>query len=609
MITVYIGNIHLTLKFDNLNDREIEWILQQIHLQLDPLDPDRYRKKAFLTYNSKGDRAWDGRVKICDFSDIHKPIIPTGLYDELRAVLDALHDSNGIDYKEVDKRSHALSVAIPSKITIDGHGKEKTITLRDYQYQSVVNAFREQSGILLEATNAGKSIVAISIYKYLINKINDNEHLLFIAPNAGIMNQLYKKYCHYLGDDITGIWGDGKKDLAKPIIVATIQTLASAIKKPKVKMARKKDRLLERLATKYGPAVIEHGSPRANLRLLAMNYRPKYKYEEDDPDLLKELYSSVDNDQQTVELFKGYQKSYKRRLHKLDEKGFKKYEEAVNLLHSVVAVICDEAHYAGAISYWNVFQYLDHARMRIGMTGTLDKSKTVKMTRIKALMGKPIMNVTNSQMISRGVSAKPHIKMVPINQPTDLDAQVGAYMKKNGMQVGGSVGDLMAYQVTYNLGVIHNQYRNRLIAQIADKVASYLKNQAVLIIVNSIEHGENICKELDKLGSTYEFIQGKDDTKIRESAFNKVRSGKLKILIGTKILDAGIDIDAFKCLILCSSGKSYIALLQRIGRILRMRKDKKDVIIFDLFDRTSRVLYKHGMERLKYYKEQGFDVK
>lgn len=154
MITIYIGNIHLTLKFDNLNDREIGWILQQIHLQLDPLDPNRYRKKQFNLRNKSGARVWDGRVKICDFSDIHNPIIPTGLYDELRAVLDTLHDSNGIDYKEVDKRSHALSVAIPSEIKLDGHGKEKDLTLRDYQYQSVVNAFREQAGILLEATNA-----------------------------------------------------------------------------------------------------------------------------------------------------------------------------------------------------------------------------------------------------------------------------------------------------------------------------------------------------------------------------------------------------------------------------------------------------------------------
>ena len=423
------------------------------------------------------------------------------------------------------------------------------------------------------------------------------------------MNQIYKKYCHYLGDDTTGVWGDGKKDLDKPIIVATIQTLASAIKKPQVKMTRKKDRLLERLATKYGPVIIEKGSPKANLRLLAMNYRPKYKYEEDDPDLLKELYSSVDNDQQTVELFKGYQKSYKRRLHKLDEKGFKKYEEATEFLNSVVAVICDEAHYAGAISYWNVFQYLINARMRIGMTGTLDRSQKVKMARIKSLMGKPIMNVTNEQMINRGVSAKPHIKMVPINEPADLDAQVGAYMKKNGMQVGGSVGDLMAYQVTYNLGVIHNQYRNRLIAQIAVQSAKHLKKKAVLIIVNSIEHGELISEELDKLNADYDFIQGKDDTDTRNKVLSRVKSGNLKIIIGTKILDAGIDIPNIQIFIECSGGKSYITLLQRIGRTLRIMDDKKDIYIFDLWDcTTSGPLYNHGKQRLKYYKEQGFDV-
>ena len=154
MITVYIGNIHLTLKFDNLNDREIKWINKQIHNALDPLDPQRYHIKAYNLRDKYGNRVFDGRVNICDFKDIHKPIIPTGLYDELRAVLDSLHDSNGIDYKEVDKRSHALSVEIPGEIKLDGHGKDKDLTLRDYQYQSVVNAFREQAGVLLEATNA-----------------------------------------------------------------------------------------------------------------------------------------------------------------------------------------------------------------------------------------------------------------------------------------------------------------------------------------------------------------------------------------------------------------------------------------------------------------------
>lgn len=606
MITLLIGNIHIKLEFSGMNDKEIDYVMQQLHMSIDPLDPNRYRNKAYLTYNSRGVRVWDGRVKIIDTKN---HVVPTGLYSELINYLNQLKDSKQYDYQIKDHRGPKLIAKVPDSITIDGNGLEKTITLRDYQYQSVKNAMKEQEGILLEATNAGKSIVSVAIYKYLLPKIEKEQHLLFIAPNSGIMNQLYTKFRHYLGDDMVGVWGDGKKDLAHPIVCATIQTLASAIKKPKTKPTRKKDKLLERIATKYAPAILEKGSPKANLKLLALNFRPKYKYEVDDVDVLRDLYNNLDTDEDVKGCLESYQKKYKKMLYKLNEKGYKKYYEAVDFLDTVRAVICDEAHYAGAISYWNVFQYLNNARMRIGMTGTLDKSKKIHMARIKSLMGNPIINVTNKQMIDRGVSAKPHIKMVPITQPTDLDAQVGAYMKKNGMTTGGTAGDLIAYQVTYSLGVIHNQYRNHLIAEIAYQGAKRLNKKAVLIIVNSIEHGELISKELDSLGAEYAFIQGKDDTDTRNDVLERVNSGELNILIGTKILDAGIDIKSIQLFIECSGGKSYITLLQRIGRSLRVMEDKKDVYIFDLWDRTtSGPLYKHGKERLKYYREQGFDV-
>ena len=606
MITLYIGNIHIKLKFSGMNDKEVEYVMQQLHQSLDPLDPNRYRKRAYLTYDSSGNRTWDGRIKIIDTKN---HIVPTGLYPELINYLNQLKDSKQYDYQIKDQRGPKLTAKVPDNIYIDGNGLEKSVTLRDYQYQSVKNALSEQEGILLESTNSGKSLCAISLYKYLLPEVEEGQHLLFIAPNSGIMNQLYTKFRHYLGDDKVGVWGDGKKDLAHPIVCATIQTLASAIKKPKTKPTRKKDKLLERIATKYAPAILEKGSPKANLKLLALNFRPKYKYEVDDVDVIRDLYNSLDTDEDVKGCLESYQKKYKEMLYKLNEKGYKKYYEAVDFLDTVRAVICDEAHYAGAISYWNVFQYLNNARMRIGMTGTLDKSKKIHMARIKSLMGSPIINVTNKQMIDRGVSAKPHIKMVPITQPTDLDAQVGAYMKKNGMTTGGTAGDLMAYQVTYSLGVIHNQYRNHLIAEIAYQGAKRLNKKAVLIIVNSIEHGELISKELDSLGAEYDFIQGKDDTDTRNAVLERVKNGSLKIVIGTKILDAGIDLPNISIYIECSGGKSYITLLQRIGRSLRVMEDKKDVYIFDLWDRTtSGPLYKHGKERLKYYREQGFDV-
>lgn len=452
------------------------------------------------------------------------------------------------------------------------------------------------------------SVEAISIFKYLLPKLEEGQHLLFIAPRNSIMNQLLLKFQHYLGEDLIGVWGDGKKDLDHPIVCATIQTIASAIKKPDIKLTSKKDKLLERMATKYVPAILESGSPMANLKLLSLNFKPNYKYEEDDLDLFRELSMTLKTDKDATKCLEGYVKKYKKVMYKKNEKGFKKYDSAIEFLNSVVGVICDEAHFAGADSYWNVFQHLTNARLRIGMTGTLDKTKPIHMQRIKSLLGNPITRVTNDQMIKRGVSAKPHIRMVPVDKPANLEMQIGAIAKQQGIG-GGSAADLMMYQIAYKLGVVENEYRNSLIARLADASAKQLDKQAVLLIVNSIEHGENICKELDKLGAEYLFIQGKDDNDTRKEALARVKSGDLKILIGTKIIDTGIDVPNFKVLIMCSSGKSYISLLQRVGRVLRIMPEKKDVIIFDMYDRTTDILFRHAKQRIKYYKEQGFDVK
>ena len=602
MLTLELHNINIYLKFDNENERTRQWVLGLVHNALDPLDPNRYHKKAFLLRGKDGERLWDGRVKLCSLKK-EPYTAPIGLYDDLLLTL----GKNDIEYSVKDIRPPKLAAKIPDNVFLDGQGKEKDITLRDYQYNGLVQAFKNQEGILLNATNAGKTAISVALCYYLINNIPNDKRILFIAPNSSIMNQVFAKYQHYLGEDLIGIWGDGKKDLNKPIVCATIQSIYSGIKKPKVKLTRKKDKLLERLSERYRPAVLSGGNYKANLNLLARNYHPKYKYEQDDVDYLRQLAMDLQTPDQVEDYFKGIKKRYDKTLYKLDKKKFDKYNSSIDFLHTVVAVICDEAQYAGANSYWEVFQHLINARMRIGMTGTLDKSQKLKMARIKSLLGKPISKVTNKQMIDRGVSAKPHIKLVPINQPADLDTQVGAIMQKMGNVKGAA--DLVQYQIAYKLGVVENDYRNQLIAKLAYASAKQLHKEAVLIIVNSIHHGELITDELDKLGATYEFIQGKDDTEVREDVFDKVRSGELKILIGTKILDAGIDIDTFKVFIECSGGKSYITLLQRIGRMLRVNKHKHDIYIFDIYDEMNSILWSHAKKRVNYYKEEGFDVK
>ena len=604
MITLELGNIFIKLVFENVNDKTIEWVWSQIHTTFDPLDPDRFRKRPFNLRKSDGSRVWDGRIKLCEEKDY---LVPLGFYDRLMVLMRSIEQSSGIVVKVVDKRGSALHFKLPREVNLDGHGKEKDLTLRDYQYEAVQQVNTEQSGIILNAVNAGKTASAVTLFKYLLPKVNEGQHLLFIAPNKSIMNQIYLKYQHYLSEDIVGIWGDGKKDINHPIICATIQTLASAIKEPKTKPTRKKDKLLGRFAERYAPAILESGDPRSNLELLARNFHPNYKYEQDDIEELRNLYMNLQTSDDVKDYFEGVQKHYKKLLYSLNEEAYEKYYDAIDLLNNTRAVVCDEAHRAGAESYWKVFHYLTNARVKVGLTGTLDKTKKISMAHIRGLFGKDLVKVTNKQMIERGVSARPHIRLVPIDEPTDLEPRIQATMMAKGYSQLPTA-DLLSYQIAYDLGVVHNEYRNRVVAELAYKASSKLDKQAVLIMVTSIEHGELIGEQLDKLGAKYQFLQGKDDSDTREKAIDDIVSGKLKIVIATKIFEAGIDIPNLKVLILCDALKSYISVIQKIGRVLRVMPDKRDVFIFDIVDRTNRYLWSAAKKRFNYYKKEGFDT-
>lgn len=605
MITLELGNVFIKIVFENVNDKTIEWVWSQIHTTFDPLDPERFRKRPYNLRKSNGDRVWDGRVNLCEEKD---HLVPLGFYDRLMVLMRSIEQSSGIVVKVVDKRGPALHFELPREVSLDGHGKEKDLTLRDYQYEAVQQVNIEQSGIILNAVNAGKTASAVTLFKYLLPKIKEGQHLLFVAPNKSIMNQIYLKYQHYLSEDIVGVWGDGKKDLNHPIICATIQTLASAIKEPKTKPTKKKDKLLGRFAERYAPAILESGDPRSNLELLARNFHPNYKYEQDDIEELRNLYMNLQTSDDVKDYFEGVQKRYKKLLYSLNKEAYEKYYDAIDLLNNTRAVVCDEAHRAGAESYWKVFHYLKNTRVKVGLTGTLDKTKKISMARIRGLFGKDLVKVTNKQMIERGVSARPHIRLVPIDEPTDLEPRIQATMMAKGYSQLPTA-DLLSYQIAYDLGVVHNEYRNRVVAELAYKASSKLDKQAVLIMVTSIEHGELIGEQLDKLGAEYQFLQGKDDSATREKAIDDIVSGKLKIVIATKIFEAGIDIPNLKVLILCDALKSYISVIQKIGRVLRVMPDKRDVFIFDIVDRTQNSLFKHAQDRVRYYKDEGFEVK
>ena len=62
-----------------------------------------------------------------------------------------------------------------------------------------------------------------------------------------------------------------------------------------------------------------------------------------------------------------------------------------------------------------------------------------------------------------------------------------------------------------------------------------------------------------------------------------------------------------KTLIMASGGKAVTATIQRIGRVLRITKEKKQGVFYDFIDAGNKYLFKHSKQRLSLYKKEGYD--
>lgn len=596
-----VRNNNIELDFSEPKDIQNK-IKKSIHNTLDPLDSQRFHKMEFKRHLT------DGRIKLCDLDN---NLVPTGLFSDLTKLLDSISNQYHFKYSVVHELGKPL---VPDKevdyntFTLKGENKP-ALSPRDYQAQAVHGILKEQRGIIDAGVGSGKSFdMYLTLYQ-LLPKLSVDNPFLVIAPNVSIMKQLYGNFKAYLGAENIGIWGNGQKVLNKPIVIATIQTIYSACKEPEMQVKTAKEKRIKRFVETYIPKIDIGINVRPNLALYIKNFVPIYKYEVQDKEILKKLYSETSSSRDIKREFKKLEREYeKMRKSKIGSK-LKKYDEAVSFLNKVVGVFCDECQGCASDSYHNTFKHLKNARIRIGFTGSVPKERD-RFIKIKALFGDIISSVKIDEMQTRGFNAHLNVRLLEFDEPKDLDIQVEKQMMRDN--VPKYQRDLYRYQKEVEIGIVHNQKRNNLIAQLAVKIAEKEDKEnsdlALLMLVNSLEHGELLCDELAKLGYTkYAFVQGKDDAEQRDLVLNDARTGNLRIVIATRIFEAGIDVSNFKYMINVRGSKSYVGLIQQIGRILRTKDNKKDVYYYDIVDRQGTFLFKHAQERIRYYKQENFN--
>lgn len=159
----------------------------------------------------------------------------------------------------------------------------------------------------------------------------------------------------------------------------------------------------------------------------------------------------------------------------------------------------------------------------------------------------------------------------------------------------------------YNLELeylLKNKRRNEIIANLSKKLSNN-----TIIMVDRIEHGENIEKELratcDKNRPIY-FIQGSTEMTEREEIRSLMEKRNDIIVVAvSKIFSTGINIPNLHNIIFASAGKAKIKIMQSIGRALRLHPTKTMANIFDISDNT-RYGKIHLSQRIKLYDNEKY---
>lgn len=270
-------------------------------------------------------------------------------------------------------------------------------------------------------------------------------------------------------------------------------------------------------------------------------------------------------------------------------------EQTLKYLAMVEFIVLEEAHEVGGDSYYRIMDVCKNARYRMALTATpFMRDDQESNMRLLACTGPVLIKVSEKMLIDRGVLAKPYFRYHQVSYSPDKQ---GIQLMKDATIGSTRLGRGTGWQRAYKLGVIYNEHRNRLIVDEALRAASL--GLPVMILVLQKNHGRLLQKRLSEGGLRANFVFGESSRDDRQKALNELRDGKIQVLIGSTIMDVGVDVPAVGCVILAGGGKAEVALRQRIGRGLRAKKSGPNVaFVVDFIDTSNNHLRKHSVERL-----------
>lgn len=287
-----------------------------------------------------------------------------------------------------------------------------------------------------------------------------------------------------------------------------------------------------------------------------------------------------DNEFDVGEITIGTSDSLFLKQHQIADQIDKKFDGKLKFLFSDECQHVRESQKEISTRYFDVALSLD-ASMKIGFTATPGNKGTLKRKLLEGVTGDVIHHLTDEEARAHGIIVGMEVFI--------FDAP-GFYRKTK------------EWHFEYEDNLLKNQEYHELVCQIAYELVK--DNKQVLIIVDRVEKH---LKILEAMIPEAEILYGDTPKEDRDIIVQRFEDEDFNILIST-IVKEGVNIKNIGAIIMASGGRDSDALIQKIGRGLRYKEGKGNLILVD-FMFSDGILKKHSRARIKVYKERNYKIK
>jgi len=248
----------------------------------------------------------------------------------------------------------------------------------------------------------------------------------------------------------------------------------------------------------------------------------------------------------------------------------------MEFLEDVVCVMVDEVHMAKADALKTLLTgVMGHIPIRWGLTGTIPKEAYEQVSLLCSL-GPVVGKLSASELQEQGVLANCHVNIL----------QLVDYVEYKDYQS----------ELRY---LLETDERLDYIAQLVESIRS---SGNTLILVDRIAPGRALVEKIRDAV----FVSGGTKADDRKEHYDDVATSEDKVIVATYgVAAVGINIPRIFNLVLVEPGKSFVRVIQSIGRGIRKAEDKDFVQIWDITS-TCKFAKRHLTTRKKFYTEANY---